>query len=92
MNVILPGTDVPGSRLLRPYGTVSVAVLNSFNQPEQIALLPLELWFFFGGAELVSRGLWGFAVFARSGKVAAFFQKVCRSEYPASRSSQTEGT
>jgi hypothetical protein len=28
INFILPGTDVPGYRLLRPYGTVSVAVLN----------------------------------------------------------------
>src|SRR5882757_4567041 len=29
INLILPGTDVPGYRLLRPYGTVSVAVFES---------------------------------------------------------------
>ena len=32
INFILPGTDVPGYRLLRPYGTVSVAVLNRLAQ------------------------------------------------------------
>jgi hypothetical protein len=42
INLILPGTDVPGYRLLRPYGTVSVAVLNPLAQPERIAPPPLE--------------------------------------------------
>jgi len=40
INFILPGTDVPGYRLLRPYGTVSVAVLNTLAQPERIAPPP----------------------------------------------------
>jgi hypothetical protein len=33
MNLILPGTDVPGYRLFRTYGTVSVAVLNPLVRP-----------------------------------------------------------
>jgi hypothetical protein len=43
INLILPGTDVPGYRLLRPYGTVSVAVLNPLAQPGRIALPPCPL-------------------------------------------------
>jgi hypothetical protein len=42
INFILPGTDVPGYRLLRPYGTVSVAVLNPLAQPKRIAPHSLE--------------------------------------------------
>ncbi|MDX6460121.1 MAG: hypothetical protein QOE55_3818, partial [Acidobacteriaceae bacterium] len=49
INLILPGTDVPSYRLLRPYGTVSVAVLNTLAQPEQIAPPPFRVMFFLGG-------------------------------------------
>jgi hypothetical protein len=30
INLILPGTDVPGYRLLRPYGTVSVTFTSDY--------------------------------------------------------------